>query len=293
MYDVIIIGGGYAGMAAALQLARARRSCLVLDKGERRNRFASQSHGFLGQDGVSPSLIADQAREQLLAYPDVSWRSVEAVSIMGATDNFTVETGDGDAATGRRILFATGVHDELPDIPGLAERWGQSVFHCPYCHGYELDQGRIGVIGASDMSAHQAELLTDWGDVTFLINQALTVDEADAQRLSNKGVVFEPTPIARIEDEAKIVLTDGRTLSFAGLFVASRVKPASALPHVMGCMLERTPIGYQLQTDRCKQTSVDGVYACGDLARAPHSLSLAVGDGALAGAMVHQSLVWA
>lgn len=293
MFDVIIIGGGYAGMAAALQLVRARRSCLVIDKGERRNRFASHSHGFLGQDGVSPAAIADQAREQLLTYPDVTWRSGEAISITGTSDAFTVKTADGDAVTGRRILFATGVRDELPAIPGLAERWGRSIFHCPYCHGYELDQGRIGVIGATDMSGHQAELLTEWGDITFLTNEALELDETDAQRLVGKGVVIEPAPIARIEGEADIVLSDGRRLSFAGLFVASRVSPASELPHALGCVLERTPIGHQLQTDRCKQTTVEGVYACGDLALTPHSVSLSVGDGAMAGAMVHQSLVWA
>lgn len=291
-HDVIVVGGGYAGMAAALQLLRARRSVLVIDAGLRRNRAAAHAHGFLGQDGVDPAQIARNARAQLEAYPTLAWMDGTAAAASGSLDDFSVTTADGETRRGRRLLFATGVADALPAVDGLAERWGRSVFHCPYCHGYELDRGRIGVVGASPMSAHQAELLSEWGDTTFLVNGALAVDAGLAATLARRGVTIEETPIARIEGHADVVLADGRTLPFAGLFTASRTAPASPVAEAMGCALMETPMGTQIRTDDAKQTSVPGVFACGDAAKVPHSLSLAVGDGAWAGAQLHRSLVW-
>ena len=292
MHDVIVIGGGYAGMAAALQLLRARRSVLVIDAGLRRNRFASHAHGFLGQDGMPPDDIAAEAREQLRAYPDLTWIEAEAVSLGGVRDSFEVSLRNGQSCRGRRVLFATGVRDALPAIDGLEERWGRSVYHCPYCHGYELDQGRIGVIGSGPMSAHQADLLTEWGDVTFLPNGAVPLDDETRRRLEGRGVMLEEAPIERVVEDADVALADGRVLSFAGLFVATTVSPASPLPAQIGCEIDETPMGTTLRTDAAKQTTVPGIYACGDIATMPHSVSLAVGDGAMAGMQIHRSLVW-
>ena len=291
-YDVIVIGGSYAGMAATLQLVRARRSVLVVDAGERRNRFASHSHGFLGQDGVPPADIAANARRQLEAYPTLTWLEGRVEDVTGRVDEFTVKTSDGKSHRGRRILLATGVADQLPDVEGLAERWGKSVFHCPYCHGYELGQGRIGIVGASPMSIHQAELLTDWGDVTLLVNGAVDLNQETRSTLKRRGVTIEETPIDRIDGHADAVMADGRRLGFAGLFVATRTSPASSLAEAMGCALEETPMGIQVRTDAENKTSITGVFACGDVALAPHSVSLAVGNGAMAGAQVHRSLLW-
>ncbi|WP_029413586.1 NAD(P)/FAD-dependent oxidoreductase [Paracidovorax oryzae] len=291
-YDTIIVGGSYAGMAAALQLVRARRSVLVIDAGQRRNRSASHSHGFLGQDGVPPEDIAANARRQLAAYPSLSWLEGQVAAVTGSPDAFAVTTSDGGSHHARRILLATGVADQLPAVAGLAERWGTAVFHCPYCHGYELGQGRIGIVGASPMSVHQAELLTGWGDVTLLVNRALDLTDASRSTLAHRGVAIEETPIDRIEGHADVVLADGRQLRFAGLFTATRTAPSSPLAEAMGCALEETPMGMQIRTDAENKTSVAGVFACGDVARIPHSLSLAVGHGAMAGAQVHRSLVW-
>jgi thioredoxin reductase len=160
-HDVIVVGGSYAGMAAALQLLRARRTVLVIDAGQRRNRFADASHGFLGQDGVNSTEIAVAARKQLERYPTLHWIDGLADTAEGERDAFTLTTSDGSRYEGRRLLFATGVSDQLPDIDGLKERWGRSVFHCPYCHGYELNRGRIGVIAVGPMSLHQALLVDD------------------------------------------------------------------------------------------------------------------------------------
>lgn len=182
--------------------------------------------------------------------------------------------------------------DQLPAIDGLAQRWGKTVFHCPYCHGYELGQGRIGIVGASPMSIHQAELLTDWGDVTLLVNGALELNEEIRSTLERRGVVIDEARIDRIEGHADVTMVDGRRLSFAGLFVATQTSPSSTLAGTIGCTLEETPMGIQVRTDAESKTSVPGVFACGDVARAPHSVSLAVGNGAMAGAQIHRSLLW-
>ncbi|KZY37604.1 thioredoxin reductase [Roseovarius sp. HI0049] len=291
-HDVIVVGGGYAGMAAALQLVRARRTVAVIDAGMRRNRFASHAHGFLSQDGVPPERIAAQSRAQVERYPSLTWIEGEAIALDGAREAFEIGMKDGTSVTGRRVLFATGVRDALPGIDGIEARWGRSVFHCPYCHGFELDQGHIGVIGSGPMSVHQAELLTEWGSVTFLPNGAVALDADTREALTGRGVTVEDADVGKIEGNAEICLADGRRLAFDGLFVSPTVSPASLLPARAGCALEDTPMGAILRTDAAKQTTVPGIYACGDVASMPHSVSLAVGDGAMAGAQVHRSLVW-
>lgn len=292
IHDVIVIGGSYAGMAASLQLLRARRSVLIIDAGQRRNRFAHHSHGFLAQDGVDPAVIAATARRQLEAYPTLRRVEAEATSATGARDAFTVTTADGQVHQGRRILLATGVTDALPAIEGLAERWGRSVFHCPYCHGYELDQGRIGVIASGPMSAHQAELLAEWGSVTLLVNNVLPLDPATRAALERKRITIETTGIKAVEGDADLRLVDGRVLGFAGLFVATTVTPSTAIHAQLGCDCAEGPMGRTIAVDGAKKTTVPGVFACGDVAVMPHSLSIAVGDGAMAGLHLHRSLVW-
>lgn len=277
-------------MAASLQLLRARVSVLVIDAGRRRNRFANASHGFLGHDGADPAVIAREARRQLEAYPTLTWIDDDAVSVTGRRDRFVIGTADGQTHHGRRILFATGVTDLLPQIPGVSDRWGRSIFHCPYCHGFELDQGSIGVIGAGPMSAHQAQHLTEWGTVTLLTNGALALESDARHALEHKGVTVEDTQIVGIEGEADVRLTDGRLLSFAGLFTATRVTPSSALPAQAGCVIEEGPMGNMIGVDGSTQTNVPGIFACGDVAKMPHSVSVAVGDGALAGLHLHRSL---
>lgn len=291
-HDVIVIGGSYAGMAAALQLLRARRKVLVIDAGQRRNRFTGESHGFLGQDGVDPAEIAGKAREQLLAYPTLTWVEGAAERAEGEKNAFSVTTADGARHDARRLLFATGVSDALPEIAGLGERWGRSVFHCPYCHGYELDQGRIGCIATGPMSLHQAQLLPEWGAVTLFLNGSFTPDAEQRADLVARGVTIEETPVAGLEGKADVRLSDGRLLPFAGLFTASRVSPATPIAEHLGCAIEETPFGTQIQTDAMKETTIPGAFACGDAARIPHSVTLAVGDGAWAGAQLHRSLVF-
>ena len=290
--DAIVVGGSYAGLSAALQLARARRQIAVIDAGLRRNRFAATSHGFLGQDGRSPDEIANDARAQLLAYPGVRW--LQDTAIAAARDasgrGFAVST---PAATlhARRLVLATGVSDELPPLPGLAERWGRSVFHCPYCHGYELDRGRIGVLAWSAMAMHHALMLPDWGAVTLFLNDAFQPDEAQREALAARGVALVPGRIARLAGHAAVELQDGRRIETDGLFTATATRMASPIAEQLGCALETGPIGPVIQRGPMLETTVEGVFACGDAARPFGNVAVAVGDGAMAGAAAHRSLI--
>lgn len=296
MYDVIIIGGSYAGLSAAIQLGRARRKVLIIDEGLRRNRFAAHSHGFITQDGVDPAVIAAKAREQVLNYPTITWLSARADSAQilatsGTDPGFEV-LAKGVRHQSRRLLLATGVKDLLPAIEGLAERWGKAVFHCPYCHGYELNQGPIGVIAGSELSMHHALMLPDWGPTTLLLNDAFTPDAEQLAALTARGTTLERCPISAITGHAGINLADGRALSFAGLFAMAPFELASPIAHDLGLEMEQGPLGATIKTDAMKETSLPGVFACGDAARPMASVALAVGDGNLAGAGVHRSLMF-
>ncbi|HEY4242972.1 MAG TPA: NAD(P)/FAD-dependent oxidoreductase [Kofleriaceae bacterium] len=284
-YDVIIVGGSYAGIAAALQLARARRPVLVIDAGQRRNRFVAHAHGFLGQDGRAPSDIHADAKAQLLRYPSVTWLDG---TVSSASPGFSVSLCSGEAFSGRRLILASGVVDEVPPIPGLADRWGRSVFSCPYCDGYELDRGRIGVIATHPMAVHHAQLLPDWGPTTFFSN-GLVFDETEVTR---RGATLDASPVTAVSGHADVHTADGRTLSFAGLFVGptSRISP---LATQLGLVIDTAPTGAPIiHTDEWRSTSLPGVFAAGDTASMAASLSFAVADGARAGIAAHRSLLF-
>lgn len=209
MLDVVIVGGSFAGISAALQLARARRTIAVVDAGRRRNRFARSSHGFLGHDGRPAGDIVADARAQLLAYPTVRWLDGLAETADATSAGFAVSVDDGTRLEAKRLILAVGVTDDLPDVPGLTERWGRSVFHCPYCHGYELDGGDVGVLAVSPQSLHHAMMLPDWGRTTFFLNGAFEPDAEQTAELGRRGVAVEREPIARISGDRADIATAG------------------------------------------------------------------------------------
>ena len=231
--DFAVIGGSYAGLSAALQLARARRNVLVVDAGQRRNRFVDAvggtSHGYLSQDGRAPGEIAADAREQLMNYPTVEWMHGSAEDARVASDGRLEFRVGSTAISAKWLIIATGVRDELPPVPGLAERWGRSVFHCPYCHGYEMDAGRIGIIAASPLAQHHAIMLPDWGSPTLFLNGAYTPNADELAAIARRGTQIETTLIARIDGVADVVLQDGRTLTMNGLFTQPRTLMSSPI----------------------------------------------------------------
>jgi thioredoxin reductase len=292
--DVIVVGGSYSGMAAALQLARARREVIVLDTGLQRNRFATNSHGVLGQDGRAISDFTQDAKSQLLRYPTVTWMNQSAIGVETGANGFVIHTDDDQRLDAKRLVLATGVRDALPEIPGLQERWGTSVFHCPYCHGYELQQGPLGVLAIGEVSMHQALLIPDWGPTTFFINERLELDDTQRRQLQLRNVTLESEAVVKISGPGPTVhvhLRDGRKIELNGLFVASMVDVSCPLVEQLACDLTETPLGQIIATSEMKETSIRNVFACGDATRAAGNVTMAMADGVLAASAVHRSLI--
>lgn len=296
-HDVIVIGGSYAGLAATLQLARARRTVLVLDAGERRNRFVAHSHGFLSQDGAAPGSIAAKGKQEVLAYPTVLWRDERATTLHATSDGFAVQTADGEHLA-KRLIIATGVVDRPPAIPGVAERWGKSVFHCPYCDGYELELGPLGVLATSPHSFHYAQIVAQWsapGQATLFLQDSAEPSPEQLAELSTQGIALERAKVLAAEGSAPGVvlrLQDERRAKLAALFVMPQTYLPGGFAEQLGCALDMAPTGPFYATDDSKETSVLGVFACGDAALSKASVSFAVADGVRAGIAAHQSLIF-
>jgi len=294
-YDVIIVGGSYAGLSAALALGRARKQTLIVDAGQRRNRFAHEAPGFLGQDGRAPGAIVAVGRAEVAAYPTVSFLDGTAITAAPHENGFAITTADGATHTAARLVLATGVVDELPDFPGLREGWGNGVYHCPYCHGYEVAGRRLGVLAFTPMATHQANLIPEWGPTTFLTNDVVTLTAPERAALAARGVTIEDGAVAAIVHEdgalAGVRLTDGRTIALDALFIGVPWHLTSPLAEQLGCALDDTMLGPIIRVEAMGQTTVPGVYAAGDAAVMMKSLSGAVASGYAVGAMVHQSLI--
>ncbi len=296
LYDALVIGGSYAGLSGAMQIARSGRPVCILDGGQPRNRFAAHSHGFFGQDGQAPRQMISRARADLAAYPNVTLMDVLATGARSEGDHFRITLASGETLQARKLLLAYGVVDLLPDIPGLIERWGQTVLHCPYCHGYEVRGERLGVLSVSPFSTHQALLISDWGPVTFLLNGASQPDAATLSKFAERGVTVEPGKVVRLEGDAPALngvrLEDDRLIALDALFLGSHIRPASDIAEQLGCASEAGPQGPLLTTDAFKQTTVPGVYAAGDITPRVGNASMAAADGVWAGASLHQSLIF-
>lgn len=295
IYDTIIVGGSFAGLSAALYLVRARRSVLVLDTGKPRNRFAAASHGFFAQDGSNPLDMLDTMRQQVKAYPGADFLDGKAVDAVRDGNAFRVILEDGEEVTGAKLLLAFGITDILPKLAGLAQRWGKTVIHCPYCHGYEFSGQKLGVLNLSKASVHQAHLIPEWGPTTFFLNGG-TIDPAEATTLQERGVIIEPEPVESLvgkgESLSAIRLRSGAVRSIDALFIGPANRLNSDLPERLGCAVENGLLGPIVTVDDMKATTVAGVYAAGDITRAGHTITFASADGVMAALAIHRSLAF-
>ncbi|KZN13877.1 NAD(P)/FAD-dependent oxidoreductase [Marinomonas sp. TW1] len=293
--EVIIIGGSFAGLSAAMQLARGQRKITVIDAGEPRNRFANQSHGFFGLDGVSPHQIQQEAQRQLLKYPTVTLIEDTAKTALKLDDLFHVTLGNGQTIHSKKLILATGLKDEIPDIPGLRERWGATVAHCPYCHGYELRNQSLGVIATSPHSIHQAAMLPDWGPTTYFTQGQFEPDEEQLALLIKRGVTIERTEVIEVLGRppkiTSLYLADGRTIQIGGIFVAPKTHMASSLAEQLGCEFEEGPLGLVVKTDEMKQTNITGLFAAGDTVNPMQNATFASAAGVMAGVGAHHALI--
>lgn len=295
-HDAIVIGGSFAGLSAAIPIARARRSVCVVDAGNPRNRFAEASHGFFGQDGSNPRVMIANAQAQLGHYPTARIVAGEVEHAHPIAGGFEVKLHGGEALTAHKLVLAFGVSDVLPELPGLAERWGRSVLHCPYCHGFEYAGGRLGVLQSAPFSAHKALLIAEWGPTTLYLDGKDAPDADTRAKLVARGVAIEPAPILALRGEGSVLssllLADGRELGIDALYLAPQTRLNSPIAGQLGCAIDDTPLGPVIRTDAAKLTTVPGVYAAGDIARSPHNATWAAADGVTAGVSLHQSLVF-
>ncbi|MEU6102876.1 NAD(P)/FAD-dependent oxidoreductase [Streptomyces flaveolus] len=274
-YDVIVVGGGAAGLSAALVLGRARRRTLVVDAGEPRNAPSDHMQGYLTRDGMSPAEFLALGREEIARY-GVELVRDRAVDVTRGED-FAVELAGGRTVRARRLIVTTGLRDELPDVPGVAERFGRDVLHCPFCHGWEVRDERFGVLATSPLSVHQALMVSGWSDDVTLFLHTVAEEELsddDLRRLSAAGVKVVPGEVAglRVEDDRLTgVRLAGGTPSGGGsvhersvLFVAPRAVPQTGLMERLGAELQETPFGAYPVVDPTGRTTVPGVWTAGN-----------------------------
>ena len=287
-YDVVVVGGGAAGLSAALVLGRARRRVAVIDTGAPRNAPAAHMQGFLSRDGMPPAELLAVGRDEVTGY------GVELVNdrVQAIEPGFAVRLAGGRTVTARRILVATGVGDDLPDVPGVRERWGRDLLHCPYCHGWEVRDQPLGVLGALPGSVQHALLVRQWSnDVVFFAHAYdLTSDEQRQLTARGIGVVFGEVARSVVEDDqlTGIELADGRVVARTAVFVRPGNRPhEDGLLAGLGCQLKA---GFPL-VDGTGLTSVPGVWAAGNVADPRAQVITSAGTGSAAAIAINADLV--
>jgi thioredoxin reductase len=292
-YDVVIIGGGAAGLSAALVLSRARRSVVVLDSGRPRNAPAAHLHGFLSRDGLPPAELLAIGRREVESYGG-EIRAGEVEALASDRSGFSVLLKDGSRMTARRLLVATGLRDVLPDIPGLADRWARDVLHCPYCHGHEVRDQPLGVVGGTPEAVGFAQIVRQWTHDLVYFTPPGVLGDADRTALVARaiGVVEGIVDRVVVEDDrlTGVRMDDGRFVPRAALFVPPRFVPHSALLADLGCDLDDQ--GWPV-VDATGRTSVPGVWAAGNVADRRAQIITAAGAASAAAIALNADLVGA
>lgn len=292
-FEVIIIGGSYAGLSAAMALGRSLRKVLIIDSGRPCNHQTPHSHNFITQDGEKPAMIAQKAKKQVLKYDTVKFREDLAVGAQATETGFSITTQSGDVFLAKKLIIATGIKDTMPDIKGFSDCWGISVVHCPYCHGYELRGKKTGIIAHGKRVFHLASLVKNLSnDVTILTaGKVADLDAEQISKLKKHNINILETEIAEVEHEKgqiyNVVFKDGQKANFEALYAALPFTQHSDIPAALGC--EMTEHGY-IQVDMFQKTTVKGVFACGDNTNMMRSVANAVYSGNLTGAIVNGEL---
>ncbi len=292
-FDVIVIGGSYAGLSSAMALGRSLRNTLIIDNGKPCNIQTPHSHNFLTQDGKTPKEISTIAKQQVEKYETVKFYYGLATIGTKTENGFEIVCNNGDKFTSKKLIFATGIKDTMPDIKGFAECWGISVIHCPYCHGYEFRKKATGIFADGARGLHLASLVNNLSDnVTLLTNGKADFNDEQIFKLKKHNIEIIETTIAEIEHKngniKQVIFSDGTKKSFDALYASLPFTQHSDIPVSLGC--ELTEHGY-IKVSSFQETNISGVFACGDNTNMMRSVANAVYSGNLTGAVVNGKLV--
>jgi thioredoxin reductase len=292
-YDVIIVGGSYAGLSAGMALGRSLRKVLIIDGGEPCNRQTPHSHNFITHDGNTPKAIAMQAKEQVLKYDTVSFLQGMAVSATKLNNGFEVRTAAGEVFSAQKLLFATGIKDQMPAIDGFAASWGITAIHCPYCHGYEVRHERTGIMANGDIGYEFTKLISNWTkDLTLFTNGRSTLTAEQTEELAKHNIPVVEKEITAFEHTNghinQVLFKDGSAMPMKAVYSKLPFVQHCDIPIQLGCALNEQ--GY-ITVDNFYRTTVPGVFAAGDNINMMRAVSLAVSAGSSAGVHINKELI--
>lgn len=291
-FDVIIIGGSYAGLSSAMALGRSMRNVLIIDSGLPCNRQTPHSHNFITQDGVKPNKITEKAKEQVLKYDTIKFLNDLAVRGRQIENGFEITTKTGETFTSKKLILATGIKDIMPNIKGFSECWGISVIHCPYCHGYEFRNRKTGIMANGEKAFHLTSLVNNLTDnLTILPSKKSEFTAEQTAKLNKHNIEVIEKEITEIEHEnghiKNVIFKDGRKISFDAVYSSIPFQQHSDIPVSLGC--ELTEQGY-IKVDNFQKTTIKGVFACGDNSTMMRSVAYAVASGGITGSMANKEL---
>ncbi|HRH65804.1 MAG TPA: NAD(P)/FAD-dependent oxidoreductase [Bacteroidia bacterium] len=292
-FDVIIIGGSYSGLAAGMALGRSLKEVLIIDNNNACNRPTPHSHNFLTQDGATPAAIANEAKQQVEKYNTVRFFNGLATKGSKSENGFDIQTASGESFSAKKIIFATGIKDVLPDIDGFTECWGKSALHCPYCHGYEVRNEKTGILGNGDSGFELSGLISNWTkDLTLFTNGKSTLTIGQTVKLKSRNIKITETEIEKLAHKngylQNIIFKDNTTTTIKALYSQNPFEQHCTIPKFLGC--ELTDEGY-IRTDPFQRTTVQGIYACGDNTTRMRTVANAIAMGTTAGMMVNKEIV--
>jgi thioredoxin reductase len=292
-FDVIIIGGSYAGLSAAMALGRALRNVLVIDAGKPCNRQTPHAHNLITHDGETPASISAKAREQVMQYLNVDFYNGTATAAHKVGGQFVIENDKGESYTCRKLLFATGIVDIMPAIPGIEQSWGISVLHCPYCHGYEVRNQSTAIFASGEVGFEFARIINNWTkELTLLTNGPSQLTGEQITALAGRNISVIETHVKNVVQQdgyiSNVAFADGSNLAIKAMYAKFPFKQTCELPESLGCAL--TEHGF-IKIDEIQATSVNGVFAAGDNTTMLRSLSIAIAAGNRAGAMINHQMI--
>lgn len=292
-FDVIIIGGSYAGLAAGMALGRALRQVLIIDSGDPCNKQTPHSHNFLTQDGKTPKEIATLAKQQVEKYNTVKFFNGLATNGVKTGNGFDIQVASGETFSAGRLIFATGIRDMLPAIDGFAACWGITVLHCPYCHGYEVRNETTGILGNGESGIELSGLISNWTkDLTLFTNGLSTLTAGQMEKLERRHIRIVEKQVERLEHVngyiQSIIFSDGTTSFIRALYAPAPFEQHCRIPEALGC--ELTDAGY-IKIDAFHKTTIDGVFSCGDNVTRMRTVANAVAMGTATGIMVNKEMI--